>query len=111
MLTGPSSRGGEYRFFVPLSLCAMQMRGSVILSCPLDDGTSAVSANGAASEPLTFVRHPPADNRYGNGGGERPPERQDEIGDQAEQNEHDPEDLALHQSILSSSRASENARE
>lgn len=46
---------------------------------------SAVSANGAASEPFTPVRHPPADNRDGNGGGERLPERQDEMSDQAKQ--------------------------
>lgn len=73
-------------------------------------GTSAVSANGTASEPLTSIGHPPTDNRDGNRGGERPPERQDDIGNQAQQGEHDPEDLAFHKSILSSSSASEPAR-
>ena len=52
------------------------------------------------SEPLTPIRHPPADNHDGNCGGERPPERQDEIGDQAKQGEYDPENFALHEFIL-----------
>ena len=63
------------------------------------------------SEPFTPVRHPPADNRDGNRGGEGPEERQGEIGNQAEHGEHSPEDFALHESILSSSRASDVLRE
>ena len=71
---------------------------------------NSVNTRCLPSEPLTPVRHPPTHNRDGNRGGERPPERQDEIGNQAEQGEHNPENLALHQLILSARTSSTRSR-
>ena len=52
------------------------------------------------SKPLTPVRHPPTDHGERNRGRQRPPERQDEIGEEPEQSKDDPENLAFHGSIL-----------
>lgn len=52
-------------------------------------------------EPTAPIRNPPARNRNWDGRDQRPPERQNEIGDQAEQDENDPEDFAFHSSIVS----------
>ena len=52
------------------------------------------------SEPITPVRDPPAHNPARDRGGQGPPERQDEVGEQAEDGEYDPEDFAFHHLIL-----------
>src|ERR1039458_388874 len=47
-------------------------------------------------KPAAAVGHPPRDEDDGDGRGQRPPERQNEVGQQPEHGEGDPEDLALH---------------
>ena len=47
-------------------------------------------------EPIAAVGDPPGDEQDGNSRGYAPPERQDEVGDQAEPNEEDPEYFAFH---------------
>lgn len=52
------------------------------------------------SKPLAAISNPPTE--YGNGDGRKqsPPERQHKIGEQAQGNKDDPENLALHPLIL-----------
>lgn len=52
-------------------------------------------------EPVTAVGDPPAYVEDRDRGSKRPPERQDEVGGQAEHGEADPEYFLLHSSILS----------
>src|SRR5260221_6558950 len=52
-----------------------------------------------ASEPITFVRHPPADDDARDRRHDGPPERQ-RVRAQAEDREQDPENLLLHSLIL-----------
>jgi hypothetical protein len=47
-------------------------------------------------EPIAAVGYPPGDEQDGNSRGYAPPERQDEVGDQAEPNEEHPEYFAFH---------------
>ncbi len=47
-------------------------------------------------EPIAAVGYPPGDEQDGNSRGYAPPERQEEVGDQAEPNEEHPEYFALH---------------
>jgi hypothetical protein len=47
-------------------------------------------------EPIAAVGDPPGDEQDGNSRGYAPPERQDEVGDQAESNEEHPEYFAFH---------------
>jgi hypothetical protein len=47
-------------------------------------------------EPIAAVGYPPGDEQDGNSRGYAPPERQDEVGDQAEPNEQHPEYFAFH---------------
>src|SRR5437667_10867697 len=54
-----------------------------------------------ASEPITPIRDPPTRKSDGNRCRERPPERQDKVGQQAKDGKHNPEDFAFHESILS----------
>ncbi len=59
-------------------------------------------------EPVATVGEPPACERDGNRGAQRPPKRQRHIGDQAQDREGDPEYFLLHSSIvcrIASSRA------
>ena len=50
----------------------------------------------AELEPIAAVGYPPGDEQDGNSRGYAPPERQDEVGDQAEPNEEHPEYFAFH---------------
>jgi hypothetical protein len=52
-------------------------------------------------EPTAPILNPPARNRNWDGRDQRPPERQNKIGNEAEEYENDPEDLAFHGSIVS----------
>ena len=52
------------------------------------------------SEPVAAVGNPPGSEHDGNCGEEGPPERQQEVGEQAEDRERSPEDLLLHESIV-----------
>ena len=47
-------------------------------------------------EPIAAVGYPPGDEQDGNSRSYAPPERQDEVGDQAEPNEEHPEYFAFH---------------
>jgi len=47
-------------------------------------------------EPIAAVGYPPGDEQDGNSRGYAPPERQDEVGNQAEPNEEHPEYFAFH---------------
>lgn len=49
-----------------------------------------------SSKPVAPIRHPPADVRDRNRRNQRPPDRQSEIGQQAQQNETTPENLPFH---------------
>jgi hypothetical protein len=55
-------------------------------------------------EPIAAVGYPPGDEQDGNSRGYAPPERQDEVGDQAEPNEEHPEYFAFHDFILNLGR-------
>ena len=52
------------------------------------------------SEPVASVGDPPAQPDDGNSGGQRPPEGKNHVGDEAEHNEADPENFALHALIV-----------
>ncbi len=52
------------------------------------------------SEPVAAVGQPPAKDADGNGGQQRPHDRQGEVRYQPKRNESGPEDLAFHSSIL-----------
>ena len=62
--------------------------------------TEIRNGNGEAQiglfEPAAAVRHPPRDVSDGNGRGQGPPDRQNEIGGEPEHSEREPENLALH---------------
>lgn len=51
-------------------------------------------------EPVTTVGDPPGDKKYGDGRRHAPPERQQEVCQQAENHKHAPEDLPLHPPIV-----------
>ena len=55
---------------------------------------------GLRSEPIAAVGHPPAEISDGKSETDRPPERQNQIGHQAEEREGGPEDFILHAVIL-----------
>src|SRR5690348_9448682 len=61
------------------------------------DGFSPMKSH---SEPIAAIGHPPAHEGDWNGGHQRPPQRQNEVRDQSQQNKHDPEDFSLHPGIL-----------
>jgi len=61
-----------------------------------------VSLKQASSEPLTPIRHPPAHKGNRNRCQQRPPDRQYNIRDQPEHDEHNPENLLLHAAIVES---------
>jgi len=54
----------------------------------------------AGLKPIAAVSEPPAGVADGDGGGQRPPERERHIGKQAKYGERDPKYLPLHMSIL-----------
>jgi len=60
------------------------------------DGGAEKSKSASSLEPATAVGHPPRDEHDGNGRAESPPDWQEDIGEQAEHDEHQPEDLAFH---------------
>ena len=69
-------------------------------------GTSAMEDEARRSaadllEPVASIRNPPTYKRDWNGRDQPPPERQKKIRQQTEQDESDPEDLSLHEFILS----------
>ena len=49
-----------------------------------------------ALEPIAAIGHPPAQDADGDGGEQTPQERQRNIGDQTERDEHGPKDFTLH---------------
>src|SRR5215469_5084825 len=51
-------------------------------------------------EPVTAVGYPPSKEEYGDGGGDGPPQREQEIGQQAEDREDHPEYFFLHGECL-----------
>jgi UDP-3-O-[3-hydroxymyristoyl] glucosamine N-acyltransferase len=61
---------------------------------------SAAGTAAAVLEPITAIGHPPGDERDGQGGAHRPPDGQEEICQQTQDDENQPEDLALHAVIL-----------
>jgi hypothetical protein len=52
------------------------------------------------SKPIAAVGDPPRNENDGNGGGEAPPNGQQEICEQAEHREDRPEDFAFHEEIV-----------
>src|SRR5271157_1624095 len=72
------------------------MRSPVRLECGwVIIATTKQSAN-LLLEPAAAISQPPRRVPDGNGRAQRPPDRQDHIGDQPEHSERDPENLALH---------------
>jgi len=51
-------------------------------------------------EPVTAVGYPPRKQEYGEGGGDGPPQREQEIGQEAEDREDHPEYFFLHSEYL-----------
>jgi len=51
-------------------------------------------------EPVTAVGYPPSKEEYGYGGGDGPPQREQEIGQEAEDREDHPEYFFLHRNCL-----------
>ena len=56
-------------------------------------GTKPIAAG---LKPVAAIGDPPAQSDNGNERGDGPPERQQDIGDQAENGKHDPENFSLH---------------
>ncbi len=56
---------------------------------------------GSGLEPIAAVGHPPRYEKEWECRGDGPPEGQDEVRQQAQQREHHPEDLFLHEEIVS----------
>jgi hypothetical protein len=54
----------------------------------------------ATLEPVGAVGDPPAQDADGKSGGDGPPERQKEVGDEAEYGESEPEHFPLHRMIV-----------
>ena len=67
----------------------------------------AVLNVGRKSEPVAAIRDPPTGVEDWDRGAESPPERQNEVGDQAQQGKYDPEYLLFHPLILDCLRNSE----
>src|SRR6476659_7207916 len=61
-----------------------------------------LTSNALGSEPVAAVRYPPACKADRNGGKQRPPERQNDVGNYAKHCKYDPENLLFHLTILSS---------
>src|SRR5580700_9195264 len=55
---------------------------------------------GILLEPIAAIGNPPTDPKERDRGSNRPPEWQDQIGNQAQQAEHGPKDFLLHVIIL-----------
>ena len=51
-------------------------------------------------KPLAAIRKPPASHADGQSGGDGPPERQRQVGDEPHDREGHPKDFALHEMIL-----------
>jgi hypothetical protein len=61
---------------------------------------TVLSAEAAWLEPVAAVSQPPTGDADWDGGRQGPPERERDVGDQAEDGEGGPEDFSLHDPIL-----------
>jgi hypothetical protein len=65
-----------------------------------DGNLGYVKKENSRLEPIASVRDPPAQHSDGNRRDERPPQRQHDVSDYAEQRERDPKNLPFHPAIV-----------